>query len=109
MKMLRRAEVQDRNGSSRSSLYEQVANGLLTVPIKINGSRASGWPDHEIDLITAARIAGKSDSDVRALVSDLHAARQTRYQALLSGFPEPTDISLTATDSRFASRSRGAE
>jgi hypothetical protein len=38
-----------------------------------------GWPAHELDAIAAARIAGKSEDEIRALVKtprkDLVAAR----------------------------------
>jgi prophage regulatory protein len=34
-----------------------------------------GWPDFEVDSICKARIAGKSEDDIRALVIYLEAAR----------------------------------
>jgi len=36
-----------------------------------------GWPAHEVATLNAARIAGKSDVEIRALVKDLEAARKT--------------------------------
>jgi hypothetical protein len=35
----------------------------------------AGWPAHELDAIAAARISGKSEDEIRALVHDLIAAR----------------------------------
>jgi prophage regulatory protein len=43
------------------------------VPI---GARAVGWPEHEVTAINAARIAGKSDAEIRELVFRLEAARK---------------------------------
>jgi len=42
------------------------------VPI---GERSVGWPDGEVKAINAARIAGKSDAELRELVTRLHAKR----------------------------------
>jgi prophage regulatory protein len=36
-----------------------------------------GWPDNEVAALNAARIAGKSESEVRELVVKLEAARKT--------------------------------
>uniref|UniRef100_A0A2X0QVD7 Phage transcriptional regulator, AlpA n=1 Tax=Candidatus Nitrotoga fabula TaxID=2182327 RepID=A0A2X0QVD7_9PROT len=40
------------------------------------GARATGTPDYEVDALIAARIAGKSDEEIRALVIRLEAARK---------------------------------
>lgn len=59
---------------SHASVYNAVRDGLLTKPIKI-GQRAVGLPDYEVSAINAARIAGKSDAEIRELVHRLHAKR----------------------------------
>lgn len=74
MAILKSAEVTRRTGYPPSSIYCRASQGTFTKPIKI-GVRASGWPDFEVESICAARIAGKSDDEVRALVAKLHAAR----------------------------------
>jgi len=65
---------------SRSSLYNDIQNGLLTAPIKI-GRQAVAWPAGEIAAINRARIAGKSDDEIRALVTELHEARKRLVEA----------------------------
>jgi prophage regulatory protein len=35
-----------------------------------------GWPAHEVAALNAARIAGKADAEIRALVTHLEAARK---------------------------------
>jgi prophage regulatory protein len=35
-----------------------------------------GWPSNEVEAINTARIAGKTDEEVRALVAKLEAARK---------------------------------
>lgn len=62
-------------GRSRSAHYLDIQQGLFTRPVSI-GLRAVGWPASELTAINAARIAGKSDDEVRALVVKLEAARK---------------------------------
>lgn len=59
---------------SHASIYTAVKEGLFTVPVPI-GQRAVGWPDTEVKALVAARIAGKTDDQIRDLVHRLHSAR----------------------------------
>lgn len=61
-------------GVSRSTFYSQIVEGLITKPVQI-GDRAVGWPSNEIDAIVDARIAGKSKSEIKALVIKLENQR----------------------------------
>ncbi|MGH8503515.1 MAG: helix-turn-helix transcriptional regulator [Gammaproteobacteria bacterium] len=74
IRILRCSAVTDASGDAKSTLYNRISQGLWTRPIKL-GKRNSGWPEHECDAINAARIAGKSDDEIRALVKELEAAR----------------------------------
>jgi prophage regulatory protein len=65
-------------GRSRSSHYLDIQQGLFTHPIQI-GLRAVGWPSSEVTAINAARIAGKTDEEIRALVLKLEAARKAAF------------------------------
>lgn len=47
----------------------------MTPPVLL-GARSVGWPEHEIDAILLARIAGKTDAEIRELVAKLDAARR---------------------------------
>jgi prophage regulatory protein len=70
-----RAVLHER-GRSRSSHYLDIQQGLFTRPVQI-GLRAVGWPSSEVAAINAARIAGKSDEEIRELVARLEAARKS--------------------------------
>ena len=61
---------------SRSAHYLDIQQGLFTRPVSI-GLRAVGWPASELFALNAARIAGKSDEEIRTLVVKLEAARKT--------------------------------
>jgi prophage regulatory protein len=70
----RRRQVQDKVGLSRSTLYARIAAGLWPKPVSL-GLRCVGWPDTEVAEVIAARIAGKSDNDIRSLVERIEARR----------------------------------
>ena len=73
--IIRIAAVMAESGyASHTSIYNNVNAGLFTKPVKI-GQRAVGWPFAEVKAINAARIAGKSDAEIRELVNRLHAKR----------------------------------
>ncbi|TCO82993.1 AlpA family transcriptional regulator [Plasticicumulans lactativorans] len=72
--ILRLPSVLCARGRSRSAHYADIQQGLFTHPVLI-GARAVGWPADEVAALNAARIAGKSDEDIRALVRALEAAR----------------------------------
>lgn len=71
---LRRPQVEARRGESRSTLYQHIANGTLTKPVPL-GPRSVAWPEHEIDALNRARLAGATPDEIRALVERLHQAR----------------------------------
>jgi len=74
--ILRLPAVKERTGLSRSTVYLRIAQGLLTHPVSLGG-RAVGWPTNEVASLVAARIAGKPDAEIRALVAQMEAARKT--------------------------------
>lgn len=73
--ILRLPEVLRRRGRSRSAHYLDIQQQLFTQPVGI-GARAVGWPEHEVAALNAARVAGKSENEIRALVTKLQADRK---------------------------------
>ena len=68
MAILRLPSVKAEMGhSSDASIYNAIRDGLFPVGVQI-GQRARGWPDYEVTAINTARIAGKSDDEIRDLV-----------------------------------------
>ena len=75
MAILRMPAVKAETGhKSHASIYNAIRGGLFTKPVPI-GERSVGWPDYEVKAINEARIAGKSEADIRDLVNRLHAKR----------------------------------
>lgn len=73
--ILRLPAIQLESGYSRSTIYLRITQGLWPRPVHL-GARAVGWPSREVEALNAARIAGRSDEEIRALVARLVAARK---------------------------------
>ena len=74
-RILRLPAVKSESGHSRSTIYLRIAQGLWTKPVSLGG-RSVGWPACEISSLLSARIAGKSDEEIRALVKKLETERK---------------------------------
>jgi len=75
MTILRMPAVKAETGHrSHASIYNAIKAGTFTKPVQI-GQRSVGWPSAEVDAINAARIAGKSETEIRELVNRLHTKR----------------------------------
>lgn len=60
----------------RTKLHNDVRDGLWTKPIKPS-RKCARWPASECIALNQARIAGKTDEEIRELVRKLEAARKT--------------------------------
>lgn len=75
MRILRMPELKAETGHrSHASIYTAINAGLFTTGVAI-GQRARGWPSDEVEAINAARVAGKSEAEIKELVKRLHAER----------------------------------
>jgi len=61
-------------GTSVSEYYSRAVRGVVPPPLKI-GIKASRVPSHEIAAVVAARIAGRSEEEIKALVANMVADR----------------------------------
>jgi len=73
--ILRLPDVKSVSGLSRSTIYLHIQQGFLTKPVRL-GARSVGWPASEVSALLLARIAGKSDEEIRLLVNELEAKRK---------------------------------
>lgn len=81
VRFLRKPDVLQRRGVGNSTHYQDIKDGLFTRPVAL-GPNSSGWPEHEVALLNAARMAGKSRDELRALVDRLHAQRVELFDEL---------------------------
>lgn len=79
--LLRLPAVKAQSGYSRSTIYLRMSQGLWTKPVSL-GARAVAWPAGDVAALNAARIAGKNDDQIRALVLKLEAARLATGEGL---------------------------
>lgn len=71
--LLRVPDVKKASGLARPTIYRDIRRGTFPKPVKIG--TVSAWPAAEVAAINAARIAGKSDDEIRQLVASLHNQR----------------------------------
>lgn len=79
VRLVPRRELQARMGlRSPNTIRDHIKRGVLTAPIRLSSgpTTPSVWPEDEIDAVIHARVAGKSDDEVRELVSRLEAGRK---------------------------------
>ncbi len=74
--ILRLPNVKAATGLPRSTIYLHISQGLFPKQITLGSAYAVGWPANEVAAVNAARIAGKSNDEIRELVVELEAARK---------------------------------
>ena len=79
--LLRTEAVLAARGLKKSQHHLDVKAGLYTPPVRLGGN-AVAWPAREVAALNAARIAGRPDDEIRALVQRLVAARAQSGTAL---------------------------
>jgi len=80
--ILKIPQVLAQRARSSSSHYRDIQNGLFTKPVNL-GERAVGWPIREVNILTAAQVAGLSEDEIRNLVVELHAKRKSVFLTLM--------------------------
>jgi prophage regulatory protein len=80
--LLRKPQVLNQRARSSSAHYRDIQNGLFTKPVNL-GERAVGWPIREVNILTAAQVAGLSEDEIRNLVVELHAKRKSFFLTLM--------------------------
>jgi prophage regulatory protein len=84
LQLSRLPRVLEQRGDSRSNLYRDIDAGMWTRPVSL-GPRYSAWPQHEVDALVSARIAGCSNDEIRALVRALEAQRKQMAPSIDAG------------------------
>lgn len=78
LRILRIKQIKAQTGLPNSTIYDHIGKGLFCHPIKLS-ERCSGWLETEVTAIMGARIAGKSDADIKSLVIELENQRVTNW------------------------------
>jgi len=80
--ILKIPQVLAQRARSSSSHYRDIQNGLFTKPVNL-GEKAVGWPASEVNILTAAQVAGLTGDEIRSLVVDLHLKRKSVFSTLM--------------------------
>ena len=88
MNLIRAKRVMEITGMPRTSLYEKIQAGHFPAPVRI-GTRTVAWPESEIYAMNSARIAGRSDGEIRELVQTLAAKRKNADTTPAGEVPDP--------------------
>lgn len=83
-RILRLSEVLERFGKKQTAVRDAIAAGLFPSFVQLGG-RCIGLPEHELEQIIRARIAGLPDADIRKLVDRIHADRTADAENLKGG------------------------
>ncbi len=81
IELIRRAEVLRLTQRSKSSLYLDEQNGVFCPSVSI-GNRAQAYLKHEVEAVIQARIEGKSEQQIKALVQELINQRTKSAQEI---------------------------
>ena len=73
-RLLRLPAVLALRGVGKWTHYDEIRRGVCPRGVLI-GRHAVAWPESEIAALNAARIAGKSEDELRDLVHELVATR----------------------------------
>jgi prophage regulatory protein len=77
-RLVREPERRGFTGISLSTWYEMIARGVAPPAIKIS-PKCAVYPVSELRALNAARVAGKSEAEIKALVQRLVAARTRAF------------------------------
>lgn len=76
MKPIRKPRALELSQLSNTTFHDRIKRGLLPASFSLGG-RTVAWFEEEIQAVSSARAAGKSDDEIRQLVTKLMADRKT--------------------------------
>ena len=82
-KLIKLPDVEALSGLRCSKIYGSIRAKTFPPPVKLT-ARSSAWVEDEILTLNAARIAGKSDAEIREIVANLVIARAQILPACLA-------------------------
>jgi prophage regulatory protein len=73
--IIRKDEVLNSLGLSKSTLHNRIADGLMTPSISLGG-RAVGFLKFEVETVLAAYVQGNTNEEIKKLILMLVKSRQ---------------------------------
>jgi prophage regulatory protein len=78
LQILRMKQIRAQFNIPPSTIYDHIEKGLFVKFFKL-GERISGVLESEVTAIMAARISGKSEAEIKALVLSLENQRMANW------------------------------
>lgn len=78
IRLIKKRVIIDRLAISYVTVHRLISGGLLPKPVKIG--KLALWPEHEIDSIANAVVAGVGEEKIKLLVAELEANRKIDVQ-----------------------------
>lgn len=75
VRLIRIEEVKAISGLKRSTIYAYISDGIFPSQIKL-GKRCAAWIESEVLVFLRARIAGRTEQEIKELVQQLLMQRQ---------------------------------
>jgi len=75
IKILRKPEVEEITGLSRTTMYERTKIGLFPEPISLGG-RAVGYLEHEVQTVIVLLAAGRDNETIKRAVALMKENRE---------------------------------
>lgn len=75
MRLISAREAQAATRKSNSQWYLEISQGTIPEGVRI-GKNSVAWPEHEINAINQARVAGYTDEKIKELVRALVEKRK---------------------------------
>lgn len=87
MRLLKLKDVENKTGLKKSTIYYKIQKGTFPQPVKPAAS-ASVWPEHEVDRVIMAWVAGASEEEIKKLVERIHIQRKNLKRIVYEPEPE---------------------
>ena len=81
IQVVRGCDVRQILALGRTAIDSGIAEGLIPPRIQL-GQRAVGFLKHELEVIIIARATGRSDAEIKELVTQLVLSREVTLSAL---------------------------
>ncbi|WAJ69751.1 helix-turn-helix transcriptional regulator [Catenovulum adriaticum] len=73
-RFIKQPEILERFNISKSTMYNRINSGLFPKPCSL-GDRAVAWLESDLNTIFNAIVAGKSNEELKNIVTELHSSR----------------------------------
>jgi prophage regulatory protein len=79
IRIQRRPEMLHIFAYGKSTFHNRIKDGLIPPPISLGG-RCVGWIEHETNTVLEAMISGRTDIEIKSIISNILKERSKRLK-----------------------------